>query len=132
MTKDLGLLIARLMVAPMFLVAGWRKLMEFPPRNVIMLLEREGLPYPMLLAAGAVALELIGTMLLVLGVLTRWMAAGLALFTLWATWIAHRWWTYPEAQQALQTSIALKNMAVAGLLLLIALAGSGRFALRRD
>ncbi|MCS6855095.1 MAG: DoxX family protein [Elioraea sp.] len=132
MLLDLGLLLARLAVAPMFLVAGWRKLIGWPPQGVIALLQREGLPYPTVLAAGTVALELLAPILLVIGVLTRWTAAALAIFTLWATWIAHRWWTFPPAEQALQSGIALKNIAVAGLLILIALAGSGRFALRRD
>lgn len=132
MLLDLGLLLARLAVAPMFLVAGWRKLTGWPPRQVIALLQREDLPYPTLLAAGTVALELAAPVLLILGVLTRWAAAALALFTLWATWIAHRWWTFPPAEQVLQTGIALKNVAVAGLLVLLALAGSGRYALRRD
>lgn len=132
MLLDLGLLVARLAAAPMFLVAGWRKLIGWPPQQVIALLQREELPYPTLLAAGTVALELIAPVLLVLGVLTRWAASTLAVFTLWATWIAHRWWTFPPAEQVLQTGIALKNIAVAGLLTLVALAGSGRFALRRD
>lgn len=132
MLLDLGLLIARLAAAPMFLVAGWRKLTGWPPDQVIALLHREGLPYPTLLAAGTVALELLAPALLVFGVLSRWAAGALAIFTLWATWIAHRWWTFPPAEQVLQTGIALKNLAVAGLLILIALAGSGRFALRRD
>ncbi|WP_114375345.1 DoxX family protein [Elioraea thermophila] len=132
MLLDLGLLVARLAVAPMFVVAGWRKLIGWPPQQVIRLLEREELPYPTLLAAGTVALELVAPALLVLGVLTRWAAGALAIFTVWATWIAHRWWTFPPAEQVLQTGIALKNIAVAGLLILLALAGSGRFALRRD
>lgn len=132
MLLDLGLLVARLAVAPMFVVAGWRKLIGWPPQQVIRLLEREELPYPTLLAAGTVALELVAPALLVLGVLTRWAAGALAIFTVWATWIAHRWWTFPPAEQVLQTGIALKNIAVAGLLILLALAGSGRFALRQD
>ncbi len=132
MLLDVGLLIARLAAAPMFFVAGWRKITGWPPDQVIALLHREGLPYPTLLAAGTVALELLAPALLVLGVLSRWAAGALAIFTLWATWIAHRWWTFPPAEQVLQTGIALKNLAVAGLLIVIALAGSGRFALRRD
>jgi len=132
MLLDLGLLLARLAVAPMFLIAGLGKLIGWPPQQVIALLQREDLPYPTVLAAGVVATELLAPTLLVLGVLTRWSALALAIFTLWATWIAHRWWTFPAAEQALQSSIALKNLAVAGLLFLLALAGSGRFALRRD
>jgi putative oxidoreductase len=130
--KDVGLLIGRLAVAPMFLVAGWGKLMSFPPAFVVTQAERAGLPYPTAVAAGATALELVAPVLLVLGVLTRWSAAALALFTAAATWMAHRWWLYPEAQQALQQSLALKNLAVFGLLVLVMLAGSGRYALRRD
>jgi putative oxidoreductase len=130
--SDLGLLIGRLAVAPMFLVAGWAKLTSFPPAFVVNQVERAGLPFPTAVAGGVTALELVAPVLLVLGVLTRWSAAALALFTIAATWMAHRWWLYPEAQQGLQQILALKNVAVCGLLLLIMIAGSGRYALRRD
>lgn len=129
--SDLALLIARLAVAPMFLLAGWAKLAAWPP-GIVAVLEREGFPAPLLVAALVVALELLAPVLLVLGVFTRWAAAALAVFTLWATWIAHRWWTFAAAAQALQQQTALRNLAIAGLLIAIALSGSGRYALRRD
>jgi putative oxidoreductase len=129
--SDLGLFIARAAVAPMFLIAGWAKLSSWPP-GIIAVLQREGFPAPTLVGAGVVALEIIGPILLVIGLFTRWTAAALAIFTLWATWIAHRWWTFAEAAQALQQQTALRNIAIAGLLIAIALSGSGRYALRRD
>jgi putative oxidoreductase len=115
----------------MFLIAGWAKLSSWPP-GIIAVLQREGFPAPTLVGAGVVALEIIGPILLVIGLFTRWTAAALAIFTLWATWIAHRWWTFAEAAQALQQQTALRNIAIAGLLIAIALSGSGRYALRRD
>jgi putative oxidoreductase len=129
--SDLGLFIARCAVAPMFLLAGWAKLAAWPP-GIIGVLQREGFPAPTLVAAGVMGLEILAPILLVLGVFTRWAAAALAIFTLWATWIAHRWWTFAEAAQTLQQQTALRNIAIAGLLVAIALSGSGRFALRRD
>jgi putative oxidoreductase len=130
--SDLGLLIGRLAVAPMFLVAGWGKLGWPPGAGITGLLAAKGFPLPGVVAAGVVALEIVAPILLVIGVLTRWAAAGLAVFTLSTIFVVHAWWTYPEAQQAAQLTTALKNLAVAGLLTLIVLAGSGRYALRRD
>jgi putative oxidoreductase len=130
--SDLGLLIGRLAVSPMFLLAGWNKLGWPPGAGITGLLAARGIPLPELAAAGAVAIEIIAPILLILGVLTRWAAWALALFTLGTIWIAHAWWTYPEVQQAAQLGVALKNLAVAGLLVTLAMAGSGRYALRRD
>lgn len=130
--SDLGLLIGRLAVAPMFLLAGWGKLGWPPGAGITGLLAAKGFPLPGVVAAGVVALEIVAPILLVIGVLTRWAAAGLAVFTLATIFVVHAWWTYPEAQQSLQQILALKNLAVAGLLVLLVLAGSGRYALRRD
>lgn len=130
--SDLGLLIGRLAVAPMFLVAGWGKLGWPPGAGITGLIAAKGFPLPGLVAAGVTALEIIAPILLILGILTRWAAAGLALFTLATIVVVHAWWTYPEAQQAAQLTTALKNLAIAGLLVLLVLTGSGRYALRRD
>jgi putative oxidoreductase len=130
--SDLGLLIGRLLVAPMFLLAGWGKLGWPPGAGIAGMLAAKGFPMPGLLAAGVTALEIVAPILLIIGVLTRWAAAGLALFTLSTIVVVHTWWTYPEAQQGLQQIMALKNLAIAGLLILLVLTGSGRFALKRD
>lgn len=130
--SDLGLLIGRLAVAPMFLDAGWGKLGWPPGAGITGLLAAKGFPLPGLVAAGVTALEIVAPILLIVGVLTRWAATGLALFTLSTIFVVHTWWTYPEAQQSLQQVLALKNLAIAGLLVLIVLSGSGRYALKRD
>lgn len=130
--SDFGLLIGRLAVAPMFLLAGWNKLGWPPGAGITGLLAAKGIPLPEVAAAIAVAIEIVAPILLVLGVLTRWAAWVLALFTLGTIWIAHAWWMFPQAQQAAQLGVALKNLAVAGLLVTVAMAGSGRYALRRD
>jgi putative oxidoreductase len=130
--SDLALLIGRVAVAPMFLVAGWNKLGWPPGAGITGLLAAKGIPLPEVAAGVAVAIEIVAPILLVIGVLTRWAALVLALFTLGTIWIAHAWWTFPASQQAAQLGVALKNLAVAGLLLTLALSGSGRYALRRD
>ncbi|GIX10534.1 DoxX family protein [Elioraea sp.] len=130
--SDLGLLIGRLAVAPMFLLAGWNKLGWPPGAGITGLLAAKGFPLPGLVAAAVVALEIVAPILLIIGVLTRWAAAGLAIFTLATIFVAHAWWTYPAAQQAAQLGAAMKNLAIAGLLVPLVLAGSGRYALKRD
>lgn len=130
--SDLGLLIGRLLVAPMFLVGAWGKLGWPPGAGIAGLLAAKGIPFPGLAAAAGTIVELVAPILLIVGILTRWAAASLAAFTLAATWLVHRWWTLPVEQQGLQQILALKNLAIIGLLVLIVLAGSGRFALKRD
>ena len=75
--------------------------------------------------------EFIGGICLVLGLATRYAALVMLLFVIIATFSSHRYWTYPEAQQANQSSHFWKNMALKGGLLFLFITGAGRYALDR-
>jgi putative oxidoreductase len=79
---------------------------------------------------GAVVEFLIGAAL-VLGVGTRYAALLCALFLIAATALAHRYWEYPAAQMGNQYNHFLKNLAVLGGVLVIFVAGPGRFSIDR-
>jgi putative oxidoreductase len=65
---------------------------------------------------------------LILGLATRYAAIGTFLWVLIATVIAHRYWTYPPAQQGGQYNNFLKNLAIMGGALYVFVLGAGRYA----
>ena len=68
---------------------------------------------------------------LILGIGTRYAALLCALFLIWATALAHRYWEYPPAQVAAQYSNFLKNLALFGGALVLFVTGGGRFSVDR-
>ena len=74
----------------------------------------------------AIAIEIGGALLLIIGWRTRWAAWLLALFVLVAAFAAHRFWEYDQAQMNNQLNHFLKNLAIIGGLLMVATFGPGR------
>ena len=66
---------------------------------------------------------------LILGIATRYAALASFVWVLVATAIAHRYWTYPAAQQVGQYNNWLKNIAIMGGMLYVFVTGSGRYSL---
>ena len=67
-------------------------------------------------------------MALILGFGTRYAAIASFVWVLVATAIAHRYWTYPAAQQAAQYINWLKNIAIMGGTLYAFVVGAGRYS----
>src|SRR5215467_173788 len=65
---------------------------------------------------------------LILGIATRYAALATFVWVLVATAIAHRYWTYPAAQQAAQYNNWLKNIAIMGGTLYVFVTGAGRYS----
>ena len=126
-------LIGRILIALLFVPAGWGKLVGFA--GTVGYIASKGVPLPEVCAAIAVAAELgLGLMLLV-GWQARWAALGLALFTLAITFIFHNFWSAPAAEMAEQQLNFVKNMAISGGLFAFAAFGAGGWSLdgrRRD
>ena len=117
------LLVARILLALMFLLSGFGKLAGL--EGTAGYIASKGLPMPMVLAAGAGVLELVAGVLLVIGWQARWAALALAAFTLVATVLFHNYWAMPAEQQMMQQLMFLKNLAVIGGLLAIFGFGAG-------
>ena len=62
---------------------------------------------------------------------TRYAALVMLLFVIIATFSSHRYWAYPEAQQANQNSHFWKNVSMMGGAVLLFITGAGRYALDR-
>jgi len=79
-----------------------------------------GIPMPDLVLPLTILLEIGGGMALLIGWRAGWFAAALGLFTLASALLAHRFWAAEPAQFANQLNHFLKNVAIAGGLLLVA------------
>jgi putative oxidoreductase len=126
MTKqtDTAALIGRIFIAVLFLVSGLGKLAA--PAATQAYISGMGLPAPVLAYFGSMAVELIGSVLLIIGFQVRAVGAGMAVFTLLTAVLFHR--NFADQNQMVHF---LKDIAIAGGLLQVAAFGAGRFALDR-
>ncbi|MBX3610988.1 MAG: DoxX family protein [Hydrogenophaga sp.] len=123
-------LLARLLLAALFLPAGLSKIGGFA--GTAGYIGSVGLPAPELAAVVAIAVEVLGSALLIIGLFTRPAALVLAVFTLVASVFFHAYWAIPADQgQAafMQSLLFWKNIGVVGGLLGLAAFGAGAFSL---
>jgi putative oxidoreductase len=123
--QDFLLLAGRVMLGWIFVSSGWRKLMDIP--GFVKTMPRRDLPE--FLGYVAPPVEFIGGIMLLLGLATRYAALVMFIFMLFATFSSHRYWNFPEAQQANQNSHFWKNVSMAGGVVLLFVTGAGRYAL---
>jgi putative oxidoreductase len=119
-------LIARLLMAALFLPAGIAKLTGF--EGTVGYITSVGLPAPTLAALAALVLEIVGGAALIVGLGTRFAALALALFTLVASFIFHAYWSVPADQVFVTQLLFFKNIAVAGGLMALAAFGAGAWS----
>ena len=126
-TQGIPVLIARLLLAVMFLLGGIGKFAGLD--GTAGYIASVGLPAPQLLAVGAGLLEVVGAVLLIVGWQARWAALALAGFTLLASFLFHNYWTLPADQQMMQQLMFMKNLAITGGLLAVFAFGAGSLSL---
>ena len=119
---DTLVLIARLLLAGVFLFTVW---FGSPTAGYLTSINFAA-PEAMSLLARVV--EWIIVISLVLGIGTRYGALLGLLFVIVASVTAHRWWGYPQAVQLMQYTFLVKNLGVAGGLVLVFVTGAGRFS----
>jgi putative oxidoreductase len=115
---SLAILIGRILLAAMFVLAGFGKLTDIG--GTAGWFGSIGLPAPTIVAVLVGLLELVAGLAIVVGFQTRIAALALALFTIGATLIAHT--NFADMMQFL---IFQKNFAVVGGLLVLAFSGAG-------
>jgi putative oxidoreductase len=118
-----AMLVGRILLSLVFLIAGYRKLMGVAASAGYF--AKLGFPMPDVMVWVAIAIELGGGILLVLGWKARWAAWILALFTVIAAFAAHRFWEVDPAQYANQMNHFLKNLAIVGGMMFVAAVGPG-------
>jgi putative oxidoreductase len=120
--RDVVLLIARILVALIFLMAGINKVLD--PAGTQMYMAAHGMPLTGLFLAAAIIFELLGGLSVLLGFRARWGAVALAVFLVPATLIFHT--QFSDQGQVIHF---MKNLAILGGLLMVASCGSGKLSL---
>lgn len=109
----LTLLAGRILIGQVFFLAGINKLTH--TAKTIELIASHGIPFPRFSCFAAAALEIAGSLALVLGIKIRWSALALAGFVIIVTSIFHLDFT-----KEINVHIFRKDLAIAGGLLLAA------------
>ena len=119
----LVVVIARVLLALMFILAGISKFGGIA--GTAGYIASKGLPMPTALAVATAAFEVVAGIALAVGFQARWAALALAVFTLLANVLFHNFWAMPAEQQMMQQLMFLKNLAVAGGMLMVFSFGAG-------
>ena len=125
--KAYASLAGRILLALMFIIAGFGKLGNLA--GTAGYIASGGLPFPSLLAVVVGLLELLGGIALVVGYQVRIAGLALALFTVAASMIFHAYWSAPADKQMVAQLLFMKNISVAGGMLLISALGAGPWSL---
>ena len=121
-----GLLAGRLLLAYIFVVAGYGKIVGFAGTAGYM--AKYGMPMVEVLLVGAIIVELVGGLMLAVGWKARWAAWAIFLFVLVASLIFHPFWAVPPEQVMMQTIQFQKNLAIMGGMLYVAFMGPGKLS----
>ncbi len=120
-------LIARILLALLFLIAGFGKIGGFA--GTAGYIASKGLPLPEVGAAIAVLVEFGGALALIVGFQTRIVALVMAVFTIATGVIFHNYWAMPADQVMVNQIMFLKNLSIAGGLLMLSAFGAGALSL---
>jgi putative oxidoreductase len=127
--KDIALLIARIGLAAIFLYSGYGKLTNAAGFSTYLVNHGfpAGVSYPLAVIAGL--FEALGGLSILIGFHARYATLLLALFTLVAALIGHRFWEVADAgQRGNQLIHFWKNMAMIGGFIALYVAGAGAFS----
>ena len=118
--KDLTVLVGRLLLAQIFLIAGVGKIGGYAATQGYM----EVMGVPGMLLPLVILLEVGGAVALIVGWQARWAALALALFSIAAALLFHN-----NLADQMQSIMFMKNFAMAGGLLMLAVHGAGAWSL---
>jgi putative oxidoreductase len=119
--------VARGLIALIFIVSGFGKLMAFD--QTVSMMESVGFPLPAFFVVGAIVIEVIGGAALLLGYKAHWAGLVLFLFLIPTTVIFHLRHIHDPEQGQTQMIQVMKNLAIMGGLLKFYLTGAGACAL---
>ena len=121
------ILAARLLLAALFLIFGWRKLTDYS--GTVSRMVQDGAPMPVLAAIVAIFMELPVALAVAVGAFTRPSAVLLALYTLGSALIAHRYWTVSGTNKVDSMESFYKNLSITGGFLLLCITGAGKYSI---
>jgi putative oxidoreductase len=120
-------LLARLFLAALFVIFGWRKVLDFP--GTVSQMAQLRVPTPGLAAGVSTFMEVVVASAIAAGAFTRAAALLMALYTLGTALIGHRYWTMKGSQLIDSMDSFYKNLAIIGGFLLLYVTGAGRYSL---
>jgi len=121
----LAQLIGRVALGLIFLISGFGKVTAWSGSAAYAASKGVGTA----LLAIATALELLGAISIVLGFKARWGALVLLIFLVPVTLVFHNFWAVPAQEQQVQLVNFLKNLSIAGGLLIVLGRGAGAFSI---
>jgi putative oxidoreductase len=124
---DWIILAARIFLAALFLIFGWRKLRDVS--GTVSQMVRDGVPTPVLATAIAIFMELPVAFAIAVGAFTRPAAILMAFYTLGASLVEHRYWTIPAAARVESMEAFYKNLSIIAGFLQLFVTGAGRYSI---
>jgi putative oxidoreductase len=124
---DGAILVARLFLAPLFLIFGWRKVKDYS--GTVSQMVRDGVKLPVLAANIAILMELPVAFAIAVGAFTRISAVLFVLYTLGTSMIEHRYWTVKGTAPLETMENFYKNLSIMGGFLLLFVTGAGRYSI---
>jgi putative oxidoreductase len=125
--REETLLLARILIALLFVIFGWEKLTGFS--ESVQYMAHVGAPLPTVSAIIAIAMEFFVGIAIILGAYTRPLALLLALYTLGTALIAHHYWTMTGMEHFQNEIHFYKNISIIGGLLTLYVTGAGRYSI---
>ena len=125
--NDDVILAARLLLATLFLIFGWRKLRDFS--GTVSQMAQLGVPMPALAAGVATFMELPVAFAVAVGAFTRPSAALMAFYALGTALIGHRYWTVKGADFVDSLDGFYKDLSIMGGFLLLSITGAGKYSI---
>lgn len=120
-------LVGRILISVIFLLSGIMKLANFS--GSVAFAASKGLPLANVMLAGALAVEILGALCLILGFQTRIAALIMFLYLIPTTLIFQNFWVLQGAMRGDMQIHFLKNLAIMGGLLMVAAYGPGKLSL---
>ena len=124
--NDAVILAARLCLATVFLIFGWRKLRDYS--GTVSQIAQLGGPIPVVAAAVAIFMELPVAFAVAIGAFARPSALLMVLYTLGTAFIGHRYWTMPGAERVDSMDGFYKDLSIMGGFLLLYITGAGKYS----
>ena len=121
------ILAARLLLATLFLIFGWRKVRDYS--GTVAQMVQLGLPMPVLATLASIFMELPVAFAAAVGAFTLVSATLMALYALGTAFIGHRYWTVKGADYVDSLEGFYKDLSIMGGFLLLCVTGAGKYSI---
>ncbi len=121
------ILVARVFLAALFLIFGWRKVTDFS--GTVRQMVEDGVPTPVLATALAIFMEIPVAFAVAVGAFARPSAILMFFYTLGTSLIEHRYWTTTGTKYVDLMEAFYKNLGIMGGFLLLFVAGAGKYSI---